>query len=200
MTTTADKIAAALRAIAPGGKLMANDVAPLNQIAANWDARLAPPVQAQSFPPHPNLSNDVIAAAIASHRKYRIPASVSLAQYAVESAWGTKMSGKNNPFGIKDTDGKNATVLSTREETKTGQSYTIKAGFENFASIADAFEVHGKLLGTAGVYAKARTKLPDPDAFADALTGVYATANNYGTVLKSVMRSQNLYQYDRYAA
>lgn len=199
MTTTADKIAAALRAIAPGGKLLANDVAPINQLAANWDARTASS-PAQSFPTHPKLSSDVIAAAVESHRKYRIPASVSLAQYAVESAWGTRMSGRNNPFGIKDTDGENATVLSTREETKSGESYTIKAGFENFASVSDAFEIHGKLLGTAKVYAKARAKLPDPDAFADALTGVYATANNYGTVLKSIMRSQNLYQYDRFAA
>lgn len=38
--TTADRIAAALRAIAPEGKLLSEDVPLINQIAANWDARM----------------------------------------------------------------------------------------------------------------------------------------------------------------
>ena len=53
----------------------------------------------------------VIAAAQASHAKY-FPlgpyASVSLAQWAVESAYGRVMSGANNPFGIKATAAQNA--------------------------------------------------------------------------------------------
>ncbi len=156
-----------------------------------------PETVASALPaPHPKLSAEIIMAAQAGERKWGIPASVSLAQYAVESAWGTKMSGKNNPFGIKDTDGKNATTLKTREETKGGDSYYINAGFENFSSIAEAFDVHGKLLGTAKAYTRARAALPDADAFADALTGVYATANNYGSVLKGIMRTQGLYQYN----
>lgn len=39
MVTTADKIAGALRPIAPQGKLLANDVPLINQLAAQWDAR-----------------------------------------------------------------------------------------------------------------------------------------------------------------
>jgi uncharacterized protein (TIGR02594 family) len=39
MATSADKIAAALRPIAPQGKLLANDVPLINQMAAQWDAR-----------------------------------------------------------------------------------------------------------------------------------------------------------------
>jgi lysozyme len=37
--TTADRIAAALRPIAPNGNLFGEDIAPINLIAANWDAR-----------------------------------------------------------------------------------------------------------------------------------------------------------------
>jgi hypothetical protein len=37
--TTADKIANALREIAPGKRLFGEDIAPINSIAANWDAR-----------------------------------------------------------------------------------------------------------------------------------------------------------------
>jgi hypothetical protein len=36
----------------------------------------------------------------------------------------------------------------------------------------------------------------NPDKFAKALTGIYATAPHYGETLVSVMRQYNLYQYD----
>lgn len=146
--------------------------------------------------PHPKLAADIIKAAQKSERIDGIPASVTLAQFALESAWGTKLSAAFNPFGIKARPGEPQSVANTREERPDGTSYYINAGFRKFASFDEAFEAHGKLLGTAKVYAKARAKLPDPNAFADALTGVYATANNYGAVLKSIMRSQNLYQYN----
>lgn len=146
--------------------------------------------------PHPKLSANIIKAAQKSQRIDGIPASVTLAQFALESAWGTKLAAPFNPFGIKAKPGEPQTVARTREERPDGTSYYINAGFRKFASFDEAFEAHGKLLGTAGVYAKARAVLPDPDRFADALTGVYATANNYGTVLKSIMRSQSLYQYN----
>ena len=41
-------------------------------------------------------------AAVASRRKWTVPASITIAQWAVESAWGASMPpGSNNPFGIK---------------------------------------------------------------------------------------------------
>ena len=58
----------------------------------------------------------------------------------------------------------------------------------------EAFDQHGRLLATA--HPHARTLANDSDAFADALNGVYATDPNYGTVLKRIMKSHNLYQYD----
>jgi flagellum-specific peptidoglycan hydrolase FlgJ len=36
----------------------------------------------------------------------------------------------------------------------------------------------------------------NPDALADALTGVYATDPHYGAILKSIMKVHDLYQYD----
>jgi len=47
--TTADKIAAALRSIAPEGKLLTPDIPLINQLAAQWDAR--PGVQATTGDP-----------------------------------------------------------------------------------------------------------------------------------------------------
>jgi flagellum-specific peptidoglycan hydrolase FlgJ len=143
-----------------------------------------------TFPP------DVTAAAQASHAKWNIPASVTLAQWAVESYWGTRMpKDSNNPFGIKAVGDQPYVEAHTREEIK-GESVTIVAHFRRFDSIADAFDQHGKLLATAKPYARARTFANDPDAFADALTGVYATDHRYGAILKSRMKQYNLYQYD----
>lgn len=148
------------------------------------------------------IAPEIIAAAQASHKLYKIPASVSLAQFAIESGWGKHDLGCFNYFGMKaPCDAHNTPLtpfvtLRTREQDRHGQNYYIDAPFRKFASPEEAFDEHAKLLATASVYAKARAKLPDPDAFADALTGVYATDLGYGKALKAVMHGSNLLQYD----
>jgi flagellum-specific peptidoglycan hydrolase FlgJ len=139
---------------------------------------------------------DVIGAAQASQETWKIPAAVTLAQWALESNWGKAMpSGSNNPFGIKATAADPFVEAQTREVVN-GKDITIVAKFRKFASMDDAFDQHGRLLATARPYAQARTQVGNPDAFADALTGVYATDPNYGTALKRIMKTYNLYQYD----
>jgi flagellum-specific peptidoglycan hydrolase FlgJ len=143
------------------------------------------------------VSADIILAAKASQKATSIPASVSIAQYGLESGWGQHMPpGSNNPFGMKVRNGKDDPFVEirTREVIKGKEVYVV-ARFRKFPSIADAFIAHGELL-LQPVYAKARTKLPDPDAFADALTGVYATDPNYGKLLKQIMKGSNLYKYN----
>ncbi len=62
------------------------------------------------------IPRDVIDAAIASRQRWSVPASVTVAQWAVESAWGGAMPpGSNNPFGIKATGTQPAVVSPTRE-------------------------------------------------------------------------------------
>ncbi len=146
---------------------------------------------------------EIVAAAQSGQRKYNIPASVSLAQYAIESGWGKHDLGCFNYFGMKapcDADHKPLVpfvILKTREQDRHGNDYYIEAPFRKFASPEEAFDEHARLLGTKPVYAAARAKLPDPDAFADALTGVYATDLGYGKALKAVMHGSNLTQYDK---
>jgi len=143
---------------------------------------------------------DIIEAARAAQRKWKIPASISLAQWAVESGWGKHMPpGSNNPFGMKARPGDPSVTVRTREQDRNGHDYFIEAAFRKFGSIAEAFDAHGALLNKP-VYAKAREALPDPDKFADALTGVYATDRGYGKALKAVMHGSNFYQYNEGAA
>jgi flagellum-specific peptidoglycan hydrolase FlgJ len=155
------------------------------------------PYQPQPQPPAGSFPPAVIAAAVASHHRWRVPASVTLAQWAVESAFGKAMPiGSNNPFGIKAGKGQPFVEAHTREVI-SGKDVTIVAKFRKFDSITQAFDKHGRLLATNRPYTRAMSLADNPDGFADALTGVYATDPRYGTVLRSIMNKYNLYQYDK---
>jgi flagellum-specific peptidoglycan hydrolase FlgJ len=120
-----------------------------------------------------------------------------MAQWAVESAWGAAMPpDSNNPFGIKAVGDQPAVESQTRE-VMAGQSITISAKFRKFDSLGEAFDQHGKLLATSPAYAPAMKQKDDPDAFADALTGVYATDPQYGTTLKYVIHTYDLASKDK---
>jgi flagellum-specific peptidoglycan hydrolase FlgJ len=137
-----------------------------------------------------------VAAARAAMAAWKIPASVSLAQFILESGWGAHMPpGSNNPFGIKALPGQPSVTVPTREFVG-GRYVVINAPFRAFASLDEAFDEHARLLATAGCYAPARAKLPDVAAFCAALTGVYATDPHYGASLIAVIQGSDLTQYD----
>ncbi len=144
-------------------------------------------------------SSAAIAAARLGMTHWKIPASVQLAQWAVESAWGTKSAGPHNWFGMKALAGQPSVMVSTHEVYR-GVRIAVTLPFRAFASDAEAFDAHAKLLATGAPYVHARTLLPDPFKFAAALTGVYATDPHYGDTLAALMRTSNLVQYDRMAA
>ena len=142
---------------------------------------------------------DIASAATASQVRWKVPASITLAQWVVESAWGASMPpDSNNPFGIKAAFGQPGVDAGTREVIQ-GQDVSIVAKFRKFENLSEAFDLHGKLLATNRVYAPAMAQAADPDAFADALTGVYATDPKYGMTLKWVMRTYNFGQYNQMA-
>jgi flagellum-specific peptidoglycan hydrolase FlgJ len=127
-------------------------------------------------------------AAKASQAKYGIPARVTYAQWALESGYGQHMPpGSNNPFGIKALPGQPFVSAMTREVTPKGDVLHIVQNFAKFEHLTAAFDAHAALLAHAGVYAKARAHENDPGAFADALTGIYATDPNYGHLLREIM-------------
>jgi flagellum-specific peptidoglycan hydrolase FlgJ len=139
---------------------------------------------------------EVIEAAKASQRQWGVPASITVAQWIVESAWGSAMPpDSNNPFGIKALESQPAVESETREVID-GKVIITTARFRRFDSLSQAFESHGRLLSTAAPYRPAMELVKDPDQFADALTGVYATDPQYGTTLKWVMDNYQLKQYD----
>ena len=200
--------------LAPDGIVGPNTIAALEK---------AFPDALREIPPHPKVPFEVILGAIENERRYSIPASVTLAQWALESGWGKSASGKNNFGGITarvtgadfpHTPGRplEPATLCWTHEVVNKVRVRCKRWFKDFATMADYFEAHGKLLGTSPIYAEARSKLPDVDALVDALAPgykprakdpnwkAYATDPNYATTLKSIIRTNGLRQYDGWAA
>ncbi len=142
----------------------------------------------------------IAAAACASQARWDIPASVCLAQWALESGWGRFMPpGSNNPFGIKAGPDQPFVEAMTRERLN-GVDVRLPQRFRRFASIDEAFDMHGKLLATGTPYAAARAVRHDAKAFARALQGHYATDPDYASELIGVMDAANLTRFDRMSA
>ena len=72
----------------------------------------------------------------------------------------------------------------------------MNAQFRVYRNVAQSITDHGLLLATGSSYRQAMADRRSPDAFANALTGVYATDPNYGTNLITIMRQYNLYRFD----
>jgi flagellum-specific peptidoglycan hydrolase FlgJ len=138
--------------------------------------------------------------AVATQRKYGVPAAVTIAQAIDESGWGqSSLATKDhNLFGIKGTGPAGGDSLPTQEYVN-GRSVASAASFRVYHDIAEGIDDHGKLLATSGYYTQAMADRHDPNAFAAALTGVYATDPDYGAKLIGLMRRHNLYRYDNMA-
>ncbi|MBU9275227.1 glycoside hydrolase family 73 protein [Burkholderia gladioli] len=144
---------------------------------------------------------EVIEAAQAAQAKWRIPASISLAQWALESGFGHHLpSGSNNPFGIKANKQDLASgnyVNAMTSEFVNGKEVRLPQPFRKFPNLIEAFDFHGQLLATGRAYAEARAQIPDAHKFAKALDHHYATDPNYSKkLINNYIDPYNLTQYD----
>jgi flagellum-specific peptidoglycan hydrolase FlgJ len=146
--------------------------------------------------------NDVIAAAKAAGAKWRIPASVLLAQWALESGWGKREPpGSNNPFGEKAPAGTGG-VSAPTTEVEGGAVVHTEAVFRAFFNLEDAFDFHAEHLATSHWFIPARACLPSVEAFCDALGGGtparpnYSTSPRYGRSLTEIIEGSDLKVYD----
>jgi flagellum-specific peptidoglycan hydrolase FlgJ len=154
-------------------------------------------VPAQNTTAQQAFIGEVVPGAVAAQRRYGVPAAVTIAQAIDESAWGQSMlaAKDHNLFGIKGTGPAGSDPLPT-QEYENGRPVTVTASFRIYHNFAESIDDHGKLLATSGFYTRAMADRQDPNAFATALTGVYATDPDYGTKLIGLMRGYDLYRYD----
>lgn len=114
-----------------------------------------------------------------SEKKYGVPASVTLAQYALESGYGksTLAKTKNNYFGMRNGS----------------------KGWQSFDSKADSFDAHGKLLSSS-LYSSKTANASTVEEYVNGIAETYAPSsdgnNNYAGQIMNIINANNLTQYD----
>lgn len=126
-----------------------------------------------------------------------IKASVTLAQMALESAWGN-VDICNNVFGIKaDRRWTGPSCSANTSEQSGGSAYHTTAKFRSYSSYAESFDDHANFLIVNQRYTTARSK-SNPFEWANELQKAgYATDWQYANKLKSLMMQHNLTSLDR---
>jgi mannosyl-glycoprotein endo-beta-N-acetylglucosaminidase/CHAP domain-containing protein len=136
-------------------------------------------------------------------REFRVPASVTIAQAILESNWG-KQHVANNYFGIKAASASSfgsiavGTVLAPTWEHVGGRDIRTTGRFRKYRSMADSMRDHGRFLRDNSRYKLAFNHSTDANAFAHAIHKAgYATDPAYATKLIDLMKTWDLYRFDR---
>ena len=138
------------------------------------------------------------AAAIEEQKRYGIPASVTLAQMAVESGYGESNLARqdNNYFGIKASD----------KWIKAGKPWSyhhddhFNDKFCTFASPLDSLEYHSKVLMADRYKACRQYASDDHTHWIEGIKkGGYATDPRYVATIEGVIKKYGLDKYDRQA-
>lgn len=150
----------------------------------------------------------------ADMKKSGILASVSLAQFILESGYGkSELAQKaNNVFGMKKSlsgntwsgstwDGKSVYTKKTQEDDGTGKHYTITADFRKYPCIEDSIADHSAYLlgaknGTKKRYASLKGCKDYKKAVQIIKDGGYATSTTYVSKLCEIIERWKLTQYD----
>ncbi|WP_232365389.1 glycoside hydrolase family 73 protein [Lentilactobacillus fungorum] len=134
--------------------------------------------------------------------KYNLYGSVMMAQAALESSWGQSQltTQANNFFGIKGAYNGQSVSMSTVEYNSNGQMVNTTANFKKYPTAYSSFADNGATLrnGTSWdpkYYSGSwKENAENYAAAANALTGKYATAPNYGTSLINLIQTYGLDQ------
>ncbi len=140
------------------------------------------------------------AAAQASSAASGFPPGVTVAQAALESAWGQSQLARlaHNYFGIK-AHGKLPWIEMPTTEVQGGAAVKVRAYFARYDSIEACFEDRDRLLARLAVYAEARACARDPQAFIRALAKHWATDLQYAEKLLAVYRRHGFDRLDTLA-
>ena len=182
----------------PAGVVSADAVRP--ELTSRSAERPAVPAPTNATESEAKFILAAVEPAQASQRETGVPASVTIAQAALESGWGkSKLANQaHNYFGIKALNGPGPAGVVTMDtgEYLGGQNVTVSAEFKAYHNMQESFTDHGKFLKEGTRYAQCfETK--DPKEFARRVQAAgYATDPAYANKLIAFMDKYNLYAYD----
>ncbi|MFN3324945.1 MAG: glucosaminidase domain-containing protein [Bryobacteraceae bacterium] len=158
-------------------------------------------------------------AAVEVERRLGYPAALIVAQWAAESAWGTKETGKHNFFGMtkaarhKDfrwcatrevltdaqlarLDPEEAATVTEKTRRPDGRwDVRLSRRFASYESLEAAIEDKVRLLMDGRPYREAYEQYRqdgDLDAFVERVAPIYATDPGYATLVKTISRQRNV--------
>lgn len=154
--------------------------------------------------------------------KFHVPASIKLAQAALETAYGKRVI-HNNYFGIKDKRAQSAQITTTEYYTPREKEYNqnkiisskrvrvngrvlykckVRDHFVNYQTPWESFRAHSEFLHQNPRYAPLFARGKNYEAWADKIGSTkyggvgYATSPIYGELLKKIIRRYKLYLLD----
>ena len=122
-------------------------------------------------------------------RLTKLPAELTVAQWALESGWGTHQPG-NNCFGIKAYQGCFGIQSLSTCEVVNGVRVSVKQDFAVFPSLDACFEKHADLLTTGRPYIRTwlqYLKSSDLNSLIREIAPIYSTAPNYRDALTKII-------------
>lgn len=138
----------------------------------------------------------IVQAAQACQRATGIPASFTIAQAALESAWGEKAPG-NNLFGIKaDKSWTGPVTVFATHEVVNGTRIAIDDKFRLYASWAECLLDRAEFFRRNPRYAACFKETTGHGWARAAAAAGYATAPDYAERLIAVMDGRRMSQYD----
>ena len=138
------------------------------------------------------------AAALATSRTSGLPPVITVAQAALESAWGRSRLSReaHNYFGIKAHRGGDFIELPTTESIN-GNLVRCAARFARYGSMEECFADRDRMILELACYADARARTADPEAFIRALARHWATDPLYAEKVLRVYHGNSLDRIDR---
>lgn len=143
--------------------------------------------------------DQIAPAAQATHRATGIPASFTLAQAALESAWGSSKLAKRgfNLFGVKaDRAWKGSTLNMDTAEYINGQRVMLPATWRAYSDWLDCLTDRSAFFRRNPRYAKCFAETTGEGWCRAAQAAGYATDPQYANKLISIIRGRNLTRFD----
>lgn len=130
---------------------------------------------------------------------YNLPASVCIAQAAIESGWGRYCIGNYNYFGRKWGGWGSYVEQSTKEYDLGYGYYDTTAKFQAYTSLDEAIQDWCILMTEEPAYKQALNvwhRTWDVEAFVRTMSRVYATDPDYADKILATIRANNLMRFD----
>jgi flagellum-specific peptidoglycan hydrolase FlgJ len=141
--------------------------------------------------------DDIARIAVSIEQKTGVPARATIAQWAIESAWGTNPIGISNYFGIKKAERHRHSVSVPTREVIDGREERVTAEFADYDSLEESAIDYAWLISHGEPYREAwkhYLNFGEIRPFLRIVASQYATDPRYADLVIAVSEQSNVWQ------